>query len=521
MNLKPISFLLPIILIFLLFGCNKEDNEKIYTISGTVQKGPFINGSEIVVYELNSSFTPTGRSFHGSITNLGKFEVNSVPLVSSYVELVASGFYFNEVTGEISSAPITLSAIVDLSENEHVNVNILTNLEYRRIKYLIKNENISFNEAQQTANAEIANLFTFENGTLTNPELLDISQPGDDNAFLLAISAILQGNYSAAEMSKNVSDIITDMEIDGTLDSPELKSILYTQTWLLNTDQIRANIIANYKEFGIELTSVNNFAEKIASFKANAGSEFQFQFQFPESTEWGPNVLYNDSIVFQVNTDYSLAVEMPSSGIMTIKFQILEGSGVYYYRPLQSNGFTASPFDITKRSQVFTSTTNGGLISVPLRFEGYGVASLQLFYNDVEISLLSRKITWGGYNDRNDYDFPAGEPYGINLLALSDSCVVKSGETYLLSVWPLNDQTFTFNFDLEMPENANVEVVDGWTNQTYSINGNLFHVTLNNIHGSGTDIIMFKFDGEGVIQLSSDFTFNNGSKLARIFNLTK
>ena len=86
------------------------------SISGYVQKGPFIQGTEITVRELNNSLVPTGRTFTGVIDdNTGGFTVNG-DLVYPYIELSANGFYFNEISGALSNAPITLLALVDTQD---------------------------------------------------------------------------------------------------------------------------------------------------------------------------------------------------------------------------------------------------------------------------------------------------------------------------------------------------------------------------------------------------------------------
>ena len=46
------------------------------TVSGSVQKGPYVQGTEITVRELDSSMTPTGNTFTGSIDdNTGSFSI--------------------------------------------------------------------------------------------------------------------------------------------------------------------------------------------------------------------------------------------------------------------------------------------------------------------------------------------------------------------------------------------------------------------------------------------------------------
>jgi len=58
----------------------------------------------------------TGKSFSSQIKdNQGSFELSNVQLSSPYVELKADGFYFNEVTGEISTSQLTLYALADVT----------------------------------------------------------------------------------------------------------------------------------------------------------------------------------------------------------------------------------------------------------------------------------------------------------------------------------------------------------------------------------------------------------------------
>ena len=181
-----------------MFACAKQEDEattssgssQSYSVSGYVQKGPYVQGTEITVRELDSSLTPTGRTFTGTIDdNTGSFSVKG-ELAYSIVELSADGYYFNEVSGSLSTAKLTLSALSDLSDSTSVNVNLMTHLEKKRVEYLI-GTGLSFSAAKSQAQGEILNMFNIDNVTLGNSETLDISKSGDGNATLLAISAIL------------------------------------------------------------------------------------------------------------------------------------------------------------------------------------------------------------------------------------------------------------------------------------------------------------------------------------------
>jgi len=225
------------------------------TVSGQVQKGPYVQGTEITVRELDSSMTPTGNTFTGTIDdNTGSFSIKG-NLSNKIVELSADGYYFNEVSGSLSAAKLTLSALSDLTDSSSVNVNLMTHLEKKRVEYLI-DSGLTFAAAKTQAQTEIMKIFNIENVTLGNSETLDISKSGDGNAVLLAISAILQSDKTEAELTELLSTINTDIRTDGTLDSTTTKATLVTAMEYLKTRRstIRSNIESRYSDIGISAT---------------------------------------------------------------------------------------------------------------------------------------------------------------------------------------------------------------------------------------------------------------------------
>ena len=228
------------------------------TVSGYVQKGPFIQGTVITVWELDSSLVQTGRTFIGTIDdNTGTFNARG-NVVSPYVELSAVGYYFNEVSGSLSTAPLTLQALSDLTDNSSVNVNLMTHLEKKRVEYLI-DAGSTFTTAKSQAQTEIMKIFNIENVSLGSSETLDISKSGDGNAVLLAISAILQSDKTEAELTELLSTINTDIRTDGTLDSTTTKATLATAMEYLKTRHIgdvtiRDNIEGRYSNLGVSAT---------------------------------------------------------------------------------------------------------------------------------------------------------------------------------------------------------------------------------------------------------------------------
>ena len=194
------------------------------SISGVSQKGPFVTGSTVRLYELDGkTYAPTGRNFPGKIgSDDGKFSVSSVTLASQYALLDANGYFRNEITGGKSKGTITLNALTDLSDRKSVNINLLTHLEYERALYLV-GTGINVPSAKKQAEAEILNAFGIK-GEFANSEDLDIFSTGDGNAALLAFSVLMLGDLGEADLTERMTNFATDMEKDGSWDDAVTKA---------------------------------------------------------------------------------------------------------------------------------------------------------------------------------------------------------------------------------------------------------------------------------------------------------
>ena len=221
------------------------------TLAGYVQKGPFVQGTEITVRELDNSLTPTGRTFTGRIEdNTGRFSVRGT-LAYPFVELAANGFYFNEISGSLSIAPISLLALADLRDGLSVNVNLLTHLEHARVLALVDG-GLAFSTAKAQAQQEVLAMFNLAGSAIGNSETLDIALAGTGNAILLAASAILQSDNSEAQLTELLSILSADLGPDGVLDDPAARQALLAGMEYAKPRHaaIRDNIVARYTEIG-------------------------------------------------------------------------------------------------------------------------------------------------------------------------------------------------------------------------------------------------------------------------------
>ena len=254
-------------------SCKKD--EPIITkqkVTGHVQKGPYIIGTTITMSELKSTMEQTGKIFTTQISNnSGSFEFNNVGLSSNYVEFSASGYYFDEVKGDISTSPLNLNALADITNTSTVNVNILTHLEKLRVEYLIK-QGKTFLEAKTIAQGEVLGIFGFSLSERNNSETLDISVNSDENAILLAISIILQGDRSVGDLTELLANITNNIREDGLLNSESIMTSLRNSTKELVLTTIRSNLVKRYQDLGIDV-SIPNFEKYVNIFLEFSGQK--------------------------------------------------------------------------------------------------------------------------------------------------------------------------------------------------------------------------------------------------------
>jgi uncharacterized protein (TIGR02145 family) len=251
-------------------GCRKDETIVWDKVTGLVQKGPFINGTNIVLYELNSSLGQTGKTFTTMITNnYGSFEIKNVNLGSPYALLVATGYYYDEARGTLSGSPLTLQAVCDVSDASTVNINILTHLEKPRIEYLARS--MAFKDAKKQAQTELLSIFGFTS-EIDPAESLDISKDSESNAALLAVTVIIQGIRNTALLTEFLSTIATDFGNDGRLNESTLSELRNTMLLSANLPLLRSRLIARYNEIGQPAT-IPLFEEYVGKFLAYTGTK--------------------------------------------------------------------------------------------------------------------------------------------------------------------------------------------------------------------------------------------------------
>ncbi|SHJ53325.1 hypothetical protein [Aquimarina spongiae] len=249
---------------------NSDNNEGTIDITidkSLVQKGPFVQGSTISLQELNDDLTLSGNVYNTeTIDDFGSFDVNAT-LANDKVDISATGFYFNEVSGELSNAPLTLRTFVEFRNNQKLNLNILTTIARQRIKFLMTNESLAFSDAKEQAEKETLAAFNIPqslHSDLTSFEEMDISQDNQSNAILLAISAVVQGNNSVAELGEFISKLSEDLKEDGVISSDLLSEEIIENSKQLDFDQIKKNLEQRFTALDVPF-SIPNFKQFVDS----------------------------------------------------------------------------------------------------------------------------------------------------------------------------------------------------------------------------------------------------------------
>lgn len=381
-TLKCIAVLLALVF----FGCKKNNVEPTQSItkdriSGNTQKGPFVNGSTLTIYELNASFAQTGKSFNTQIIdNTGLFEFANISLVTQYAKLKADGFYYNEVTDKTSLAQITLYALSDVSNKNTFNVNLMTTLESSRVEYLISN-GLTFSDAKKQAQSEILNIFSITKSNILESELLNISQNGDDNAVLLAVSVIVQGFRTDAQITQLIGDIVSDIRTDGILNNQTLGTQMINDVRLMNLAEIRSHIENKYQSLGVNAT-IPNFEKYIHNFVDSTNYNFTNIIEYPGFYSVRQNLIYDSVFNVISGFDYSLSAYLPLGTSLKILIKPTAGSnwntGQVGYHPLDNQGWTIENY--YPDSMIFKASGNNQTVDVPFTFSGPPMSSSTDFF---------------------------------------------------------------------------------------------------------------------------------------------
>ena len=316
--MKKLLLILSAALMFAFVGCESLGDDNVvggsYSISGAIQKGPFVQGSTITIQPLNSNLKPIGQMYTTQTTNdAGMFEMDGVN--SKYAEIIATGYYYDEVEGKISASPLTLRSIADLKDGTQTNVNLLTSLTYNRIKNLVTNEGKDIAKAQEQAEKELFTALGIpaELQPKVSCGAMNIANNGEGDGLLLFISAVLQEGRTVGELSEYISKFSADLADDGRVEQTLLDKFNLDGQHLLRFEgRIKENLEARYKSLGIEC-NVPEFSQYLPYLKTNQEPYFVIPFTYyenkndaiPNHPEWTVNLnSIEEGFVFISDVEY-------------------------------------------------------------------------------------------------------------------------------------------------------------------------------------------------------------------------
>lgn len=318
--LKKAVVVVTIGMMAMLQSCSSNDDLDGYTptnfnVGGKVEKGPFVRGTAIQMQPLDADLDETGESFTSTITdNEGTFTFGSKLLKSPYVKLSASGYYFNEVTGELSKGTLALNAVANLQNAADVNLNILSHLKYQRVMDLVAKDSKSFKEANNQAQEEVLKTFGLEKYAKTDVNHFSITSGTDEAAALIAVSSLILYNRSEAQITEYLSQLSEEFAEDGNF-SETTKLQIRKDMFSLESKlpQIAENIKKRYQEMGKEVAVKNLIYFFDWDGDGTAGNEIAPE-NHPVSLETNNiNVpMEGGSYEVKVNTTVPVYLERPS-----------------------------------------------------------------------------------------------------------------------------------------------------------------------------------------------------------------
>lgn len=395
--MKLIRIIFFAILILLLHACTKDPSINVQ-VEGTIQKGPFIIGTNVTLNELDSNLKQTGRSFNTLVeSDDGKYDLGTIALASKYALVTASGYYFNEVFGTLSSDPIWLQAIIDVSEANTFNINVLTHLTGARIETLME-QGLGFDEAKSQTENEFLSFLNAEGDVQSSFESLDLSLQDEGDAALLAFSVILsmKDPTHSIENTSAISELLNrirqDFTPDGVVDNHEIIDTLIYNVGQLKLPEIRKNIETRFQSLG-QSTPIGNFEKYIGKFQEKYATTLYDNFFYPDSAgllDWNefklPNIL-NDTIPV-VQGSYVVAAATPLNSTLKI---VLRNTGSGRIVVGTEYGFELVPLS---DGFMYISQRQNQLMTSWLELGGHGSMDIEYYENSPDTPTRIRPVTW-------------------------------------------------------------------------------------------------------------------------------
>ena len=394
-------------------SCKKENEDTTpaptgISISGKAQKGPFKEGSDVVINEVDSKLEQTGKSSSTTVTdNEGSFSFTNFNLTTGYASLTATGYYHMEPFNLDATYRIYLEAVGDVQNGSTINVNLLTHLIKPRMEKLAA-DGSTFTSARTQAQNELKAFLHVPSPDSTNFEDMTVSA----NNFLFATSLLFQRRHFMYEVTYNYVNELThllnsfrsDFRDNGQIDSPDIIDTLIYNANRIQLIDDKVNL-ENYISSLGGTTSLAGYEEYIYAFQKAWSSNVYVNYVYPDSINFirefasdihCRNILFDTAVHFQGGGEvYSLSAIVPCDSSLQIKFTRLspDSNAQSFSMNNLCYGWLVTPFlngfTIEAQRKNYPNALLLWLWSSPA-----DSARVEYFRNHEPVPYLTKKIYW-------------------------------------------------------------------------------------------------------------------------------
>jgi len=239
------------------------------TVGGAASKGPFQTGSTVTAYKLNTNGTRSATTATGTVSdNLGTYSLTGVSW-AGMTEVVITGKYLDENTGNVSTADATMSAIINLptigaavnstTANPNIASTVAASVAKKTLAVTPATTTAAVDSALQSASQTTASALglptTDANGAAIDLSKLNVTSTADTNLGaankqLLAVSATYLDavtNGASTSITTLVTSLATDVNAGQALGTDS------SSTAIIKTSQ--ATVITNAATISSNLTT--------------------------------------------------------------------------------------------------------------------------------------------------------------------------------------------------------------------------------------------------------------------------
>ena len=234
-------------------------------IHGFAQKGTPVDQAEVrVVFLDESTLDRVGKAYMGKFEgDFGEYSVQVDSVESKIVQISVAGETtmdkYSSIGAVLATNDIIMNAIVDIGLQDTINVNLFTHLETERVRELVRNQHLSFDEAKRRSRQEILELFHVkfldESGNEREarpPETWSFFGNTIDDIFLMAGSILL--SWVPGSLSDPLFEsLLEDFALDGKWNNDSAMYRIAKSAFTNNLSTMSGDVIYPSSKVGYDI----------------------------------------------------------------------------------------------------------------------------------------------------------------------------------------------------------------------------------------------------------------------------